>query len=70
VGFLSKVNPLLRSSSLSRPNSEFPGHHETKSNQPGDAPAINPRYQSEESDRRAIISGLRLARRLFAAPAP
>jgi choline dehydrogenase-like flavoprotein len=32
-------------------------------------PAINPRYLSEETDRRAIISGLRLARRIFAAPA-
>ena len=33
------------------------------------APAINPRSLSEESDRRAIVGGLRLARRLFAAPA-
>ena len=45
------------------------GYVETKSNQPGDAPAINPRYQSEETDRRAIVGGLRLARRIFAAPA-
>ena len=29
---------------------------------------INPRYLSEEADRRAIIGGLCLARRLFAAP--
>ena len=42
---------------------------EAKSNRPGDAPAINPRYLSEEADRRAIIGGLCLARRLFAAPA-
>jgi choline dehydrogenase len=35
---------------------------------PRDAPAINPRYLSEEPDRRAIIGGLRFARRLFAAP--
>jgi choline dehydrogenase len=42
---------------------------EAKSNRPGDAPAINPRYLSEEADRRAIIGGLRLARRMFAAPA-
>src|SRR5262249_25433427 len=34
----------------------------------GDAPAINPRYLSEESDRRAIVGGLRMARRIFAAP--
>jgi choline dehydrogenase len=32
-------------------------------------PAINPRYLSEDSDRRAIVGGLRLARRIFAAPA-
>jgi choline dehydrogenase len=38
---------------------------EAKSNRPGDAPAINPRYLSEEADRRAIIGGLCLARRLF-----
>ena len=31
-------------------------------------PAINPRYLSEEADRRAIIGGLRFARRIFAAP--
>jgi hypothetical protein len=42
---------------------------EAKSNRPGDAPAINPRYLSEEADRCAIIGGLCLARRLFAAPA-
>jgi choline dehydrogenase len=45
------------------------GYVEAKSNRPGDAPAINPRYLSEEPDRRAIIGGLRLARRIFAAPA-
>jgi choline dehydrogenase len=43
------------------------GYVEAKSNRPGDAPVINPRYLSEESDRRAIIGGLRLARRIFAA---
>jgi choline dehydrogenase-like flavoprotein len=45
------------------------GYVEAKSNQPEDMPAINPRYLSEESDRRAIIGGLRMARRIFAAPA-
>ena len=45
------------------------GYVEARSNRPGDMPAINPRYLSEESDRRAIIGGLRFARRLFAAPA-
>ena len=45
------------------------GYVEAKSNQPCDMPAINPRYLSEEADRRAIVGGLRLARRIFAAPA-
>ena len=45
------------------------GYVEAKSNRPSDAPAINPRYLSEKPDRRAIIGGLRLARRMFAAPA-
>jgi choline dehydrogenase-like flavoprotein len=34
---------------------------EARSNRPGEAPAINPRYLSEETDRRAINRGLRLA---------
>jgi choline dehydrogenase len=45
------------------------GYVEAKSNRPGDMPAINPRYLSEDADRRAIIGGLRFARRIFAAPA-
>jgi choline dehydrogenase len=45
------------------------GYVEAKSNRPGDAPVINPRYLSEESDRRAIIGGLRLAAAIFAVPA-
>jgi choline dehydrogenase len=45
------------------------GYVKVKSNRPGEAPAINPRYLSEESDRRAIIGGLRFARRIFTAPA-
>jgi choline dehydrogenase len=44
------------------------GYVEAKSNRPGDVPAINPRYLSKEPDRRAIIGGLRMARRIFAAP--
>jgi choline dehydrogenase len=31
-------------------------------------PAINPRYLSDEMDRRAIVGGLRFARRLFDTP--
>ena len=42
------------------------GYVEARSNQPGDMPAINPRYLSDETDRRAIVGGLRFARRLFA----
>ncbi|HEY1301558.1 MAG TPA: GMC family oxidoreductase N-terminal domain-containing protein [Stellaceae bacterium] len=45
------------------------GYVEAKSNLPGEAPAINPRYLSDDTDRRAVIGGLRFVRRLFAAPA-
>jgi choline dehydrogenase len=45
------------------------GYVEAKSPDPRAAPAINPRYLSHETDRRAAIGGLRFIRRLFAAPA-
>jgi choline dehydrogenase len=45
------------------------GYVEAKSSDPHQAPAINPRYLSEETDRRCAIGGLRAVRRLFAAPA-
>jgi choline dehydrogenase len=45
------------------------GYVEAKSATPGEAPAINPRYLSEDTDRRAVIGGLKAVRRLFAAPA-
>ena len=45
------------------------GYVEAKSSEPREAPAINPRYLSEQTDRRAIVGGLRFVRRLFAAPA-
>jgi choline dehydrogenase len=45
------------------------GYVEAKSSDPRQAPAINPRYLSDETDRRCAIGGLRAARRLFAAPA-
>ncbi|MGA8549078.1 MAG: GMC family oxidoreductase N-terminal domain-containing protein [Stellaceae bacterium] len=45
------------------------GYVEAKSPNPAEAPAINPRYLSEDTDRRAMIGGLRFVRRLFAAPA-
>jgi choline dehydrogenase len=45
------------------------GYVEARSNRPGDPPAINPRYLSEDTDRRAVAGGLKMVRRLFAAPA-
>ena len=45
------------------------GYVEAKSPKPADAPAINPRYLSDPTDRRAMIGGLKFVRRLFAAPA-
>jgi choline dehydrogenase len=45
------------------------GYVEAKTNNPMDAPAINPRYLSDETDRRCAVAGLRAARRLFAAAA-
>jgi choline dehydrogenase len=45
------------------------GYVEARSPDPTMQPAINPRYLSEETDRRCVVGGLKLARRLFAAPA-
>jgi len=45
------------------------GYVEAKTNNPMDAPAINPRYLSDETDKRCAIGGLRAVRKLFAAPA-
>jgi choline dehydrogenase-like flavoprotein len=45
------------------------GYVLAKSADPHDPPAINPRYLAEETDRRAIVGGLRFARRIFNAPA-
>ena len=50
-----------------RPRSR--GYVEARSNKPGDMPLINPRYLSDESDQRAMVGGLRFARRMFDAPA-
>src|SRR5260370_34781206 len=44
------------------------GYVEARSNQPGDMPAINPRYLSEESDRRGIGWGAGFGRPVLAAP--
>jgi choline dehydrogenase len=45
------------------------GYVEARSANPQDAPIINPRYLTEESDRRAIVGGLRFVREIFNAPA-
>ena len=45
------------------------GYVEARSPNPAEQPAINPRYLAEDTDRRAVIGGLRMVRRLFAAPA-
>jgi len=50
-----------------RPQSR--GYVEARSPRPEEQPNINPRYFSEDADRRAAIGGLRWIRRLFAAPA-
>jgi len=67
IGELEETPGLSAGAWQMRPLSR--GYVEAKSNRPGDMPAINPRYLSEEADRRAIIGGLRFARRMFAAPA-
>ena len=45
------------------------GYVEARSADPRVQPAINPRYLTEESDRRAVIGGLKFVRRIFTAPA-
>jgi choline dehydrogenase len=50
-----------------RPSSR--GYVLAKTADPHDQPAINPRYLTEESDRRASIGGLKFVRRIFNAPA-
>jgi choline dehydrogenase len=45
------------------------GYVEARSNKPGDMPAINPRYLSDETDRMCLLGGLRFARKMFEAPA-
>jgi choline dehydrogenase len=44
------------------------GYVLARSPDPSDQPAINPRYLAEDTDRRAMVGGLRFLRRLFAAP--
>ena len=67
IGQLEEEPGLTGGSWQMRPLSR--GYVEAKSPDPQVAPAINPRYLSEEADRRAVIGGLRFVRRIFAAPA-
>src|SRR3954454_21420335 len=45
------------------------GYVEARSPRPEDAPVINPRYLTEEADRRAMVAGLHYVRRIRHAPA-
>ncbi|MGC2522049.1 MAG: GMC family oxidoreductase N-terminal domain-containing protein [Stellaceae bacterium] len=45
------------------------GYVEARSPNPAEQPAINPRYFAEDTDRRAVVGGLKMVRRLFATPA-
>jgi choline dehydrogenase len=67
IGELEETPGLSAGAWQMRPLSR--GCVEARSNRPGETPAINARYLSEETDRRAIIGGLRFARRMFAAHA-
>ena len=67
IGELEETPGLSAGAWQMRPLSR--GYVEARSNNPREMPAINPRYLSEVSDRRAMIGGLRYARRLFEAPA-
>ena len=50
-----------------RPESR--GRIELKSAQPGDPPAVHPNYLATQTDQRTIVEGLKLLRRILAAPA-
>jgi choline dehydrogenase len=67
IGELDETPGLSAGAWQMRPLSR--GYVGARSNRPGDMSAINPRYLSEESDRLAIVAGLRMDRRIFAAPA-
>ncbi|HMD66636.1 MAG TPA: hypothetical protein VKG22_08330 [Stellaceae bacterium] len=57
IGELEETPGLSAGTWQMRPLSR--GYVEAKSNRPGEAPAINPRYLSEESDCRAIVTTAR-----------
>jgi choline dehydrogenase len=67
VGQLEREPGLTAGMWQMRPQSR--GYVMAKTNRPGDAPAINPRYLSEDTDRRAVLGGIRYIRKLFEQPA-
>ena len=67
IGELEKEPGLSAGAWQMRPLSR--GYVEARSNKPGDMPAINPRYLSDETDRQVLLGGLRFARQMFETPA-
>jgi choline dehydrogenase len=67
IGELEETPGLSAGAWQMRPLSR--GYVKAKSNRPEDMPLINPRYLSDETDRMALLGGLRFARRMFEAPA-
>jgi choline dehydrogenase len=67
IGELEETPGLSAGAWQMRPQSR--GYVKAKSNRPEDMPLINPRYLSDETDRMALLGGLRFARRMFEAPA-
>jgi len=67
IGELEETPGLSAGAWQMRPLSR--GYVKAKSNRPEDMPLINPRYLSDETDRQALLGGLRFARRMFEAPA-
>jgi choline dehydrogenase len=66
IGELEETPGLSAGAWQMRPLSR--GYVRAQSNRPEDMPLINPRYLSDETDRMALLGGLRFARRMFEAP--
>lgn len=67
IGELEDTPGLSAGAWQMRPQSR--GYVEARSNRPEDQPAINPKYLSEDTDRRTIVGAIRYARRMFDQPA-
>ena len=67
IGELEEAPGLSAGAWQMRPLSR--GYVRAKSNRPEEMPLINPRYLSDETDRMALLGGLRFARRMFETPA-